>query len=176
MSSLFVTQGLVMHCPSVLISANPLGKGRRFVRPSREDAGRDQRGGRDSVFQISRTKPGAQLEPFITETKHGHGLGAELDGCEFKNVSSGMVSFPSCGPMVGRRRAARPARRHRAHHRSRKPCGPAFAPMKPACPGYVRDHIVPLTCGGADAVSNMQWQTSREARAKDKWETKACNR
>ena len=42
------------------------------------------------------------------------------------------------------------------------------------CPGYVKDHIVPLACGGPDAVSNMQWQTIRDARAKDKWETKGC--
>lgn len=42
------------------------------------------------------------------------------------------------------------------------------------CPGYVKDHIVPLSCGGPDAVSNMQWQTTREARAKDRWETKGC--
>jgi len=45
-----------------------------------------------------------------------------------------------------------------------------------ACPGYVKDHIVPLVCGGRDAVSNMQWQTIREARAQDKWETKGCGR
>jgi hypothetical protein len=30
--------------------------------------------------------------------------------------------------------------------------------------GYVVDHIVPLECGGADAPSNMQWQTVREAK------------
>jgi hypothetical protein len=45
-----------------------------------------------------------------------------------------------------------------------------------ACPGYVRDHIVSLACGGPDAVQNMQWQTVSEARAKDRWETKGCNR
>jgi len=33
-----------------------------------------------------------------------------------------------------------------------------------------------LACGGADAVSNMQWQTTRAARAKDKWEMKGCAR
>ena len=43
-------------------------------------------------------------------------------------------------------------------------------------PGYVKDHIVPLVCGGRDAVSNMQWQTIHEARAQDKWETKGCGR
>lgn len=26
-----------------------------------------------------------------------------------------------------------------------------------ACPGWAIDHIVPLDCGGADAVYNMQW-------------------
>lgn len=37
-------------------------------------------------------------------------------------------------------------------------------------PGYVIDHIVPLSRGGADSPSNMQWQTVSEAKAKDKWE------
>ena len=37
-------------------------------------------------------------------------------------------------------------------------------------PGYVVDHIVPLKRGGADAPSNMQWQTKAAARAKDKTE------
>jgi hypothetical protein len=41
-------------------------------------------------------------------------------------------------------------------------------------PGYVVDHIVPLACGGADAPSNMQWQTIAEARAKDKVERIGC--
>lgn len=37
-------------------------------------------------------------------------------------------------------------------------------------PGYVVDHIIPLKRGGADAPSNMQWQTKASAREKDKWE------
>ena len=44
------------------------------------------------------------------------------------------------------------------------------------CLGYVKDHIVPLACGGPDAPSNMQWQTRADAKAKDKWETKGCAR
>jgi hypothetical protein len=32
------------------------------------------------------------------------------------------------------------------------------------------DHIDPLKRGGADAPSNMQWQTKSDAKAKDKWE------
>jgi hypothetical protein len=39
-----------------------------------------------------------------------------------------------------------------------------------ACPGYTIDHIRPLKRGGADAPSNMQWQTKAEAKQKDKWE------
>jgi hypothetical protein len=41
-------------------------------------------------------------------------------------------------------------------------------------PGYVVDHIIPLACGGADAPSNMQWQTVAEAKAKDKTERLSC--
>ncbi len=41
-------------------------------------------------------------------------------------------------------------------------------------PGYVVDHIVPLACGGADASSNMQWQTVAAAKAKDKIERRGC--
>jgi hypothetical protein len=34
--------------------------------------------------------------------------------------------------------------------------------------GYVVDHVKPLECGGADAPSNMQWQTVAAGKAKDK--------
>src|SRR3989442_4236124 len=40
---------------------------------------------------------------------------------------------------------------------------------------YVVDHIVPLECGGADAPSNMQWQTVAEAKVKDRTE-RNCRR
>ena len=42
-------------------------------------------------------------------------------------------------------------------------------------PGHVVDHVVPLACGGADTPSNMQWQTTEEAKAKDKVERKGCS-
>lgn len=40
------------------------------------------------------------------------------------------------------------------------------------CPGYIVDHVVPLCKNGPDAVSNMQWQTIADAKAKDKVECK----
>jgi len=42
-------------------------------------------------------------------------------------------------------------------------------------PGYIIDHVVPLECGGADAPSNMQWQSRSEAKIKDRTE-RECRR
>jgi hypothetical protein len=53
------------------------------------------------------------------------------------------------------------------------PC-PATGKATGPCPGYVKDHIKPLACGGADAVENLQWQTAADAKAKDRWERKGC--
>ncbi len=41
-------------------------------------------------------------------------------------------------------------------------------------PGYVIDHRVALACGGADAPSNMQWQTRDAAEVKDRTERAGC--
>ena len=48
-----------------------------------------------------------------------------------------------------------------------QPC-PATGKSTGRCPGYVIDHVQPLECGGADAPSNMQWQTTAEGKGKDK--------
>ena len=50
-----------------------------------------------------------------------------------------------------------------------RPC-PSNGNTSGKCPGYVIDHVTPLECGGADAPSNMQWQTVAEGKAKDKTE------
>jgi hypothetical protein len=50
-----------------------------------------------------------------------------------------------------------------------QPC-PANGKSSGSCPGYVIDHVNPLECGGADAPSNMQWQTTADGKAKDKTE------
>ena len=55
------------------------------------------------------------------------------------------------------------------------PC-PATGARKGPCKGYVIDHVTALACGGADAPSNMQWQTVADAKAKDKWERNGCGK
>jgi hypothetical protein len=70
------------------------------------------------------------------------------------------------------------AREHRSAAVTREfqrahPCPSTGLPFG-ACPGWVKDHVKPLACGGNDAVSNLQWQTTAEAKAKDRWERKGC--
>jgi hypothetical protein len=55
------------------------------------------------------------------------------------------------------------------------PC-PATGKTTGSCHGYVIDHKTPLACGGADVPSNMQWQTTAEAKLKDKTERAGCTR
>lgn len=49
------------------------------------------------------------------------------------------------------------------------PC-PSTGKTSGVCSGYVIDHRAPLKRGGADAATNMQWQTVQAAKAKDKIE------
>jgi len=55
------------------------------------------------------------------------------------------------------------------------PCPSTGSPTG-KCPGYIKDHVLPLACGGPDAVSNLQWQTAAAAKAKDRWERHGCRR
>jgi len=55
------------------------------------------------------------------------------------------------------------------------PC-PATGKREGACPGWVKDHKIPLCAGGADHPSNMQWQTIEAAKAKDREERRQCRR
>lgn len=70
------------------------------------------------------------------------------------------------------------ARQHRSHAVLRQfqadnPC-PSTGRKMGACPGYIKDHIKALACGGPDAVENLQWQTVADAKAKDKVELQGC--
>jgi len=70
------------------------------------------------------------------------------------------------------------ARQHRSHTARaefvRVNHCPSTGKPRGACPGWVVDHVKALACGGADAPSNMQWQTVVDAKAKDKWERVGC--
>ena len=55
------------------------------------------------------------------------------------------------------------------------PC-PSTGKTTGRCPGYIKDHVIPLCAGGADAVVNLQWQSVADAKAKDKIEQAQCRR
>lgn len=38
------------------------------------------------------------------------------------------------------------------------------------CPGWYMDHSIPLSCGGCDAVANLQWLPEAMWRAKSRFE------
>jgi|SRR5271166_1902657 len=86
----------------------------------------------------------------------------------------------SCIVAIAVASTALSAREYRSHEVTREfqrehPC-PSTGRTTGACPRYRRDHIKPLACGGPDAVSNLQWQTITDAKAKDRWERRACAR
>jgi len=87
--------------------------------------------------------------------------------CAFIALHARLAPSQAAGHRPRRSAAARRAFR-RLH-----PC-PATGLLKGACPGYVIDHVMPLACGGADAPGNMQWQTLRDAKAKDAVERRDC--
>lgn len=54
------------------------------------------------------------------------------------------------------------------------PC-PANGQSEGACPGWFKDHIVPLVCGGCDSIENLQWlpgeiKTCAGTKCKDRFE------
>ena len=79
-----------------------------------------------------------------------------------QTASSGSVQRDSHGK-IKRSAASKNA------FKRQQPC-PSTGKSRGACPGYVIDHVKPLECGGADAPSNMLWQTVSAGKAKDKTE------
>lgn len=53
------------------------------------------------------------------------------------------------------------------------PC-PSTGKPAGACPGWVRDHRVPLCAGGPDAVENLQWEATDQSYVKDVLERRLC--
>jgi hypothetical protein len=79
--------------------------------------------------------------------------------------TGGVGSHSKAVPGVARDSHGRIARSAKAKDNFKKshPC-PSTGRSSGACPGYVIDHVKPLKRGGADAPSNMQWQTKEAAK------------
>lgn len=61
-----------------------------------------------------------------------------------------------------------------AEFRRLYPC-PSTGRRAGACPGWAIDHVIPLACGGCDAVVNLQWlpveiKSAAGTLPKDRWE------
>lgn len=55
------------------------------------------------------------------------------------------------------------------------PC-PSTGKTSGSCPGYIVDHVIPLCNCGLDNPSNMQWQTTKDSKIKDKQERIQCKK
>ena len=108
------------------------------------------------------------------------GSGSHASGSSFSSTGSQSSAGTHAGsphgsnqavPGVQRDSHGRIARSEKAKDDFKKvhPC-PSTGKSSGRCPGYVIDHVTPLKRGGADAPSNMQWQTVEAAKIKDKTE------
>jgi hypothetical protein len=147
----------ILALAAIVLTLSSTGTGLAAARPvyihgyTRSDGShvhgytRTTSGGRSArSHSISRWSPGA-----VVGSNRRHGIAAS--------------ATPEHHVTVHRSAAARDAfkREHRC---------PSTGRPRGACPNYVIDHIKPLAIGGADAPSNMQWQTIKAAKAKDKIE------
>ena len=89
----------------------------------------------------------------------------------YSSRSPGGSSHSQAVPGVKRDSSGKIARSPQAKHDFQKsnPC-PSTGKSSGSCPGYVINHVNPLKRGGADAPSNLQWQTIEQAKHKDRWE------
>ena len=103
------------------------------------------------------------LMPSFAEARHPRGGGSG----GHSNSQSRHGGARAKTPDVPRDAHGRIQRSARAKNEFRKahPC-PSTGKTSGACPG----HVKPLKRGGADSAGNMQWQTTEEARRKDKTE------
>lgn len=106
------------------------------------------------------------------------GIGAAESGETTVNVRTKIFSPCVIAAFVTLAAVSADASEYRSYRAKRdfrmeNPC-PSTGKVRGACPEYVVDHVVPLCAGGADAPSNMQWQTVEAGKRKDRDERKAC--
>lgn len=58
-----------------------------------------------------------------------------------------------------------------AAYQRQHPC-PATGQPRGACPGWAKNHVIPLACGGCDAVWNLTWMRVDAKRLVDSYERK----
>lgn len=56
------------------------------------------------------------------------------------------------------------------------PC-PSTGKLTGSCPGWAKDHAIPLDCGGCDSIENLLWlkntiKSCAGTECKDRWERK----
>lgn len=111
------------------------------------------------------------------------GVGLSIWTIAWSQLTSNTVELRYCSPVPIRSvdgsivRSAAVVRSFRKVH----PC-PTTGSVDPRVPclGWSVDHVIPLDCGGCDAVSNMQWlplaikscALSTGTPCKDRWERK----
>lgn len=147
------------------------------------------------VWVSQRIKRDAEIEPIITWAK-----GQMEDQKDVKRwrmdvakavVAAGIIAAGSffagrafsaedvryCGTQA-REKSGVIARSERVKSEFQKlyPC-PSTGKTSGACPGWAKDHVIPLSCGGCDSVANMQWLKSTikscsGSDCKDRWERK----
>lgn len=90
-----------------------------------------------------------------------------------RSTSRSTSSYRSTMPSSSTHRSSKRSKAARDAFEREHPC-PSTGKRSGRCPGYVVDHVKALACGGADAPSNMQWQTAEAGKAKDKSERIGC--
>jgi hypothetical protein len=98
--------------------------------------------------------------PFISMEAELRAINGALVRC----IMLGVLIFGTSTSAQERRSSAVTEQFQREH-----PC-PSTGQTSGPCPGYIKDHIKSLGCGGPDDPANLQWQTVADAAAKDKWE------
>ena len=133
----------------------------------------EARGGGSVHVHGYTTRSGHYVAPYTRSAPHTYHAPALPQSSHPSTRNTSLTSHPSTRAAVGVtrdshgriKRSEIAKRGFERHH----PC-PSTGKTSGACPGYVIDHITPLKRGGADDPSNMQWQTTGDAKAKDRWE------